>query len=148
LKEQIGSAYLRAAFAFLCADSIPGFAEELDQYEEMSLSDRIAFGCRFLPHADVLLSILSPAPSASKWIGSIHHAKAVSMDVLLFENAQLQRYITQSATATVKNGCLAGLMLTGLSVQGVDLLENYINRTGDVQTVASPFSGPLLPPLG
>jgi len=98
LKQQIGSAYLRAAFAFLCADSIPGFAEELDQYEEMSLSDRIAFGCRFLPHAD------------------------------------LQRYITQSATATVKNGCLAGLMLTGLSVQGVDLLENYINRTGDVQT--------------
>jgi hypothetical protein len=53
LKEQIGSAYLRAAFAFLCADSVPDFAEVLDQYDEMSLADRIAFGCRFLPDADV-----------------------------------------------------------------------------------------------
>jgi hypothetical protein len=53
LKEQIGSAYLRAAFAFLCADSVPDFAEVLDQYDEMSLADRIAFGCRFLPGADV-----------------------------------------------------------------------------------------------
>ncbi|ELR22091.1 uncharacterized protein ACA1_158870 [Acanthamoeba castellanii str. Neff] len=98
LKEQIGSAYLRAAFAFLCADSVPDFAEVLDQYDEMSLADRIAFGCRFLPGAD------------------------------------LQRYITQSAAGAVKNGSLAGLMLTGLSPQGVDLLENYLNRTGDVQT--------------
>ncbi len=48
---------------------------------------------------------------------------------------QLQRYITQSAAGAVKNGSLAGLMLTGLSPQGVDLLENYLNRTGDVQTV-------------
>jgi hypothetical protein len=98
LKEQISSAYLRAAFAFLCADSVPDFAEVLDQYDEMSLADRIAFGCRFLPDAD------------------------------------LQRYITQSAAGAVKNGSLAGLMLTGLSPQGVDLLENYLNRTGDVQT--------------
>ena len=35
----------------------------------------------------------------------------------------------------MKNGSLAGQMLTGLSPQGVDLLENYLNRTGDVQTV-------------
>lgn len=37
----------------------------------------------------------------------------------------------------IKNGSLSGLMLTGLSPQGVDLLENYLNRTGDVQTVSN-----------
>jgi len=33
-------------------------------------------------------------------------------------------------------GSLEGLVLTGLSPLALDLLENYINRTGDVQTAA------------
>ena len=35
----------------------------------------------------------------------------------------------------MRNGDLDGILLTGLaSVRAVDLLQNYINRTADVQT--------------
>ncbi len=36
----------------------------------------------------------------------------------------------------VKSGNLTGLLITGLSSRGGELIENYVKRSGDVQTAA------------
>jgi hypothetical protein len=51
-------------------------------------------------------------------------------------NSKLISYITNLTETTVRQGEIQGLLLTGLSTLAFDLLENYIDRTGDFQTVA------------
>jgi hypothetical protein len=36
----------------------------------------------------------------------------------------------------VKSGNLTGLLITGLTPRGAELIENYVKRSGDVQTAA------------
>ncbi len=43
------------------------------------------------------------------------------------------RKITEEST---KRGLIEGLLLTGLTKEGVDLFEAYIDRSGDVQTAS------------
>jgi hypothetical protein len=40
----------------------------------------------------------------------------------------------------VKCGEVHGILLTGLTQLGVDLFEQYVNKTGDVQTAAAALS--------
>lgn len=40
------------------------------------------------------------------------------------------------ADNVIKSGELEGLLLTGLEHGGISLLQNYVDRTGDVQTAA------------
>ncbi|KAI9106057.1 hypothetical protein DFS34DRAFT_43429 [Phlyctochytrium arcticum] len=47
---------------------------------------------------------------------------------------ELLAYINKITNKMVLLGDINGLPLTGLTPAGVDLMENYINRTGDVQT--------------
>lgn len=52
------------------------------------------------------------------------------------ESLQLPRYI-EKLTAEMKDaGNLEGLLLTGLTKDGVDLMESYVDITGDVQTAS------------
>mmetsp|Transcript_9262 Transcript_9262/g.20127 ORF Transcript_9262/g.20127 Transcript_9262/m.20127 type:complete len:1246 (-) Transcript_9262:218-3955(-) len=68
--------------------------------EAFSLSDRVAFACRFLPDAK-LYSFLAGC----------------------YERAR-------------KRGDLSGIVLTGLGEHGLQLIQTYVDRTGDVQTAA------------
>jgi len=100
LKDVVAEPYLRAAFSFLCSQG-GAFTDVLEpKGPSMSLTDQIAFACKYLP------------------------------------DDELQQYIGGLGSRVVGMGSLEGLVLTGLSPLALDLLENYINRTGDVQTAA------------
>lgn len=45
-------------------------------------------------------------------------------------------YLNRIADHVVARGELEGLVLTGVTPRGIDLLQNYVNRTSDVQTAA------------
>jgi len=47
---------------------------------------------------------------------------------------KLITYVENVTTSLISGGNLEGLLLTGLTVDGIDLLENYITITSDVQT--------------
>ena len=49
---------------------------------------------------------------------------------------QLPRYVEKLTTEMKEAGNLEGILLTGLTKDGVDLMESYVDRTGDVQTAS------------
>lgn len=49
---------------------------------------------------------------------------------------QLPRYIDKLTHEMKEVGNLEGILLTGLTKDGVDLMESYVDRTGDVQTAS------------
>uniref|UniRef100_A0A0B6ZZ52 Uncharacterized protein n=1 Tax=Arion vulgaris TaxID=1028688 RepID=A0A0B6ZZ52_9EUPU len=51
-------------------------------------------------------------------------------------DAKLKLYLSKLTAELTKSGDLDGILLTGMSNEGIDLLENYVNHTSDVQTAA------------
>ncbi|XP_007425343.1 GATOR complex protein MIOS [Python bivittatus] len=51
-------------------------------------------------------------------------------------DAQLNRFIEKLTNEMKEAGNLEGILLTGLTKDGVDLMESYVDRTGDVQTAS------------
>eukprot|EP01102_Stenamoeba_stenopodia_P000406 TRINITY_DN10390_c0_g1_i1.p1 TRINITY_DN10390_c0_g1~~TRINITY_DN10390_c0_g1_i1.p1 ORF type:complete len:462 (-),score=54.01 TRINITY_DN10390_c0_g1_i1:92-1342(-) len=51
-------------------------------------------------------------------------------------DSKLAFFIEKATQQAVQSGDLEGIVLTGLTSAGVDLLQRYLDRTGDVQTVA------------
>ncbi|RUS87799.1 hypothetical protein EGW08_004464 [Elysia chlorotica] len=51
-------------------------------------------------------------------------------------DAKLKVYLSKLTEELTKTGDLDGILLTGMSEKGIDLLENYMDRSCDVQTVA------------
>ena len=49
---------------------------------------------------------------------------------------QLNEFVDRSVEELIASGNLEGLLLTGLSRDGIDLLQRYVDRTGDVQTAS------------
>ncbi|CAH1238277.1 MIOS [Branchiostoma lanceolatum] len=49
-------------------------------------------------------------------------------------DARLVDYLEELTSEMVEKGNLEGILLTGLTTDGIDLLENYVNSTADVQT--------------
>ncbi len=53
-----------------------------------------------------------------------------------FSSVKLPRYIDKLTNEMKEAGNLEGILLTGLTKDGVDLMESYVDRTGDVQTAS------------
>lgn len=67
----------------------------------------------------------------------------VAFALTYLPDAKLKEYIEKLTQELVQSGDLDGMLLTGLSSEGIDLLEKYIDNTSDVQTAAvtAVFSG-------
>jgi len=52
------------------------------------------------------------------------------------EDDALSAYLRRVAEASVTHGDVEGIIVTGLTASGIQLLQNYVDRTGDVQTAA------------
>jgi len=50
------------------------------------------------------------------------------------DDDELTNYLNSTAAAVIRSGELEGIILTGVTEDTVKLLQEYINRTGDVQT--------------
>lgn len=48
----------------------------------------------------------------------------------------MPRYIDKLTHEMKEAGNLEGILLTGLTKDGVELMETYVDRTGDVQTAS------------
>ncbi|XP_055851690.1 GATOR complex protein MIOS isoform X1 [Episyrphus balteatus] len=95
---QIQDPHLRVIFSFITIEN-ENFEAVLKE-EQILLSDRIAFGCKYLS-----------------------------------EN-KLAEYIKSCIQTSIEKGDLNGLLLTGESAEGINIMQSYIDRTEDVQTVS------------
>jgi WD repeat-containing protein mio len=64
----------------------------------------------------------------------LHERLAIAIQFL--EDDGLTRYLRRISESAVAHGNLDGLMVTGLTTAGIDLLQAYVDRSGDVQTAA------------
>ncbi|EGG23303.1 hypothetical protein DFA_05435 [Cavenderia fasciculata] len=53
-----------------------------------------------------------------------------------FEQSDLLAFVDRQTNACVEQGDLMGIVLTGLTPKGIDLLQHYVDRTSDIQTAA------------
>jgi len=58
----------------------------------------------------------------------------VAIALRFLNDNDLNNYLKDIASYSINNGNLEGLLLTGLTPLGIDLFEQYINKTGDIQT--------------
>ncbi|OBA23386.1 hypothetical protein METBIDRAFT_36251 [Metschnikowia bicuspidata var. bicuspidata NRRL YB-4993] len=56
--------------------------------------------------------------------------------IRFLSDKDLNVYLNRVADSVVTKGELEGLILTGLTPRGIDLLQSYVDRTSDVQTAA------------
>ncbi|KAF9174790.1 hypothetical protein BGX20_009785 [Mortierella sp. AD010] len=67
---------------------------------------------------------------------SLSLADRVGVALRFLSDDELMAYILTTAEILTDSGEIDGIILTGLTDKGLDLLTNYVNRTGDIQTVA------------
>ncbi|KAF9434733.1 hypothetical protein BGZ76_007530 [Entomortierella beljakovae] len=67
---------------------------------------------------------------------SLSLADRVGVALRFLSDDELMAYIQVSADTLTDSGEIDGIILTGLTDKGLDLLTNYVNRTGDIQTVS------------
>ncbi|VDI39836.1 WD repeat-containing protein mio [Mytilus galloprovincialis] len=60
----------------------------------------------------------------------------VAFAALYLSDSKLQEFMESLIKEVKENGDLDGLLLTGLTSDGIDLLQRHLDRTGDIQTVA------------
>lgn len=51
-------------------------------------------------------------------------------------DTDLTTFLQKTSSSVIANGELEGLILTGITPNGIDLLQSYVNKTSDVQTAA------------
>lgn len=56
--------------------------------------------------------------------------------IRFLSDKDLSKYLERVADTVVARGELEGVVLTGLTPRGIDLLQSYVDRTSDVQTAA------------
>ncbi|KAF9904605.1 hypothetical protein EC991_002533 [Linnemannia zychae] len=67
---------------------------------------------------------------------SLSLADRVGVALRFLSDDELMAYIQTTAESHTNSGEIDGMILSGLTEAGLDLLTNYVNRTGDIQTAA------------
>lgn len=105
----------------------------------------LRFICNFL--LDVSRGSLSTPSTASQASSAIpfeailfdtdiHLPDRLGLALRFLPHVPLTRYLDTLRGEAVVSGALDGLLLTGLTAMGLDVLQAYMDRTGDIQTVA------------
>jgi len=74
-------------------------------------------------------------------------ADRIAFGCRFLPDTQLGTFIREECTRAIEKGCLEGIVLTGLDSQGLQLLQTYVDLTGDVQTASLAISHTLIPQL-
>ncbi|XP_028926405.1 GATOR complex protein MIOS isoform X2 [Ornithorhynchus anatinus] len=91
------------------------------------------------PYLCVMFAFLTS--EAGCYDGVLYENRVAVRDRVAFackflSDAQLNRYIEKLTNEMKEAGNLEGILLTGLTKDGVDLMESYVDKTGDVQTAS------------
>ncbi|CAO3599741.1 unnamed protein product [Absidia cylindrospora] len=60
----------------------------------------------------------------------------IAIALRFLDDDELVMFLSRTMDHVISDGDIEGLVLTGLSTRGMDLLENMVNRYGDIQTAA------------
>ncbi|KAG7362787.1 zinc-ribbon like family protein [Nitzschia inconspicua] len=107
---QSGIAYLRGLCEFLLNVGTNESLSHVLDNPHLSLSDRVAFACRFLG------------------------------------NAKLAAYLRRCIEKCQREGIIEGLVITGLSKDGIKILQSFVDIYSDIQTTALVVSRVVFPP--
>lgn len=66
--------------------------------------------------------------------GALSLRDRIAFAATFLPDAELVAYLERLTAAVVRAGELEGILLTGLGARGLELLESYVDATGDVQT--------------
>ncbi|XP_076136788.1 GATOR2 complex protein MIOS isoform X1 [Alosa pseudoharengus] len=91
------------------------------------------------PYLCVMFAFLTSEPGAYDGVlyeSSVAVRDRVAFACMFLNDSQLPRYIDKLTNEMKEAGNLEGILLTGLTKDGVDLMESYVDRTGDVQTAS------------
>ncbi|MGH0129785.1 UNVERIFIED_CONTAM: hypothetical protein FKN15_061237 [Acipenser sinensis] len=121
----------------IVAMALSGYTDEKNSlWREMCSSLRLQLNN---PHLCVMFAFLTSEPGS--YDGVLYESRLAVQDRVAFacmflSDSQLPRYIEKLASEMKEAGNLEGILLTGLTKDGVDLMESYVDRTGDVQTAS------------
>ena len=75
----------------------------------------------------------------------LHLGYRAALGLKYLNDTELSGFLQTETARAVKNGDLEGILLTGLCEQSMDLLQAYMTKTNDLQTVvlAAAFTNPL-----
>ncbi|KAK0139325.1 GATOR complex protein MIOS [Merluccius polli] len=91
------------------------------------------------PYLLVMFAFLTSEPGAYDGVlyeSSVAVRDRVAFACMFLNDTQLPRYMEKLTNELKEAGNLEGMVLTGLTRDGVDLMESYVDRTGDVQTAS------------
>lgn len=121
----------------LVALSLSGYTRETrESWREVWHSLHLSLGD---PYLQAMFAFLTAADDGySELLQDCNMAieDRVAFACLHLTDSKLLEYIEGLAEALVEQGNLDGVLLTGMSEEGSQLLQCYLDRTGDVQTVS------------
>ncbi|XP_053214415.1 GATOR complex protein MIOS-like [Panonychus citri] len=99
-----------------------------------------AFRCELnLPYLKAIFSFLTSETETYEEIlydHSLELSDRVAFAVTFLPDSQLQYHLDTYSAMLVENGHIDGLLMTGITNEGLDLLNRYVEATSDVQTVS------------
>ncbi|XP_063493140.1 GATOR2 complex protein MIOS isoform X3 [Symphalangus syndactylus] len=119
------------------AMALSGYTDEKNSlWREMCSTLRLQLNN---PYLCVMFAFLTS--ETGSYDGVLYENKVAVRDRVAFackflSDTQLNRYIEKLTNEMKEAGNLEGILLTGLTKDGVDLMESYVDRTGDVQTAS------------
>uniref|UniRef100_A0A6I8SZF3 Missing oocyte, meiosis regulator, homolog n=1 Tax=Xenopus tropicalis TaxID=8364 RepID=A0A6I8SZF3_XENTR len=119
------------------AMALSGYTDEKNSlWREMCSTLRLQLNN---PYLCVMFAFLTSEPGVYDGVlyeNSMAVRDRVAFACLFLNDVQLSRYIDKLTNEMKEAGNLEGILLTGLTKDGVDLIESYVDRTGDVQTAS------------
>ncbi|NP_001091443.1 GATOR complex protein MIOS-B [Xenopus laevis] len=119
------------------AMALSGYTDEKNSlWREMCSTLRLQLNN---PYLCVMFAFLTSEPGLYDGVlyeNSMAVRDRVAFACLFLNDSQLSRYIDKLTNEMKEAGNLEGILLTGLTKDGVDLIESYVDRTGDVQTAS------------
>jgi len=96
------------------------------------------------PYLKTCLEFLSSSDSKEIYSviedSTISLADKIALACRYLDHQDLSTFIDKNTQNVIETGNLQGVLLTGLTEKGIDLLQNYIDRTADIQTACLAIS--------
>ncbi|XP_041039609.1 GATOR complex protein MIOS isoform X2 [Carcharodon carcharias] len=119
------------------AMALSGYTDEKNSlWREMCSSLRLQLNN---PYLCVMFAFLTSEPGSYDCVlyeSSVAVRDRVAFANMFLNDTQILRYIDKLTNEMKEAGNLEGILLTGLTKDGIDLMESYVDRTGDVQTAS------------
>lgn len=119
------------------AMALSGYTDEKNSlWREMCSTLRLQLNN---PYLCVMFAFLTSEPGSYDGVlfqSSVAVRDRVAFACMFLNDTQLTRYTEKLTSEMKEEGNLEGILLTGLTQDGVDLMQSYVDRTGDVQTAS------------